>query len=298
MAYLQAKAYLLYPLLAACLFAVSAIAMKASSNHGGGRRRTIVMCNCFMAVAFLVLYDWSSFPSLPSPVWPIVALGVLFVLGQALTVLAVAHGEVSSVTPVFGVKVILVALLVAVLFREPVLPLTWLAAVLAAIGIACLQIGEAPANIRRNIGAMLLAFSAALSFAAFDAMNQYWSPIIGFGRLVPPAIVVAALLSLLFLLKTEAQSSSISTRAWVYMSIGAAFFALQGLVLITSIGVFGDAAGANVAYSTRGLWGIALVWLIGRWFQNTELVAMPPRVIAAKVIGATLTTAATVLLFL
>jgi hypothetical protein len=90
----------------------------------------------------------------------------------------------------------------------------------------------------------------------------------------------------------------IPRRALGYLAAGVALFTLQSLVLIRAIGAFGDAAGANVVYSSRGLWGIVFVWLIGSWFGNRELHACPPRVIWARVAGAVLVSIATVLVFL
>jgi len=48
------------------------------------------------------------------------------------------------------------------------------------------------------------------------------------------------------------------------------------------------AATANVVYGSRGLWGIALVRLIGHWFQNTEPQKRSRLVVTIRIIGATL----------
>lgn len=70
------------------------------------------------------------------------------------------------------------------------------------------------------------------------------------------------------------------------------------MILISSIGYFGDAAGANVAYSVRGLWAILLAWWLGSLFGNTELVARTKRILHARITGALLICAATALVFL
>ncbi len=292
---LQEKAYLLFPLLAAMLYAVAAIALKTASNRGVGSARTIFVSNWFIAVFFLVFYDWASFPSLPTPWWPVAVMAVFFILGQIFTVLAVSRGEISCVTPVLGVKVIMVAFMVAFVIGAPVGLSTWIGGVLAALGIACLQVTDKPHDVRRNLLGMLFAFLAATHFAAFDSMNQHWSPIVGFGRLVPPAMIVAALLSFTFVTRGGGRWRGLPRIAWVSLLVGAFFMGLQSVVLIRSIGVYGDAAGANVVYCSRGLWGIALVWLVGHWFENLELKARQRKVICARVLGAALVTAAILL---
>lgn len=299
MPFLQNKAALLLPLLAAMLYAMSAIALKASSNRGLGTRRTIVICNIVLAVGFLMFYDWSQFPRLPGPHWPVVVLGTLAILGQLFTILAFAHGEISSVTPVFGVKVVIVSFFAAAFADSVVAPITWLAAVIAAVGIACLQASDSSHGWRRNLGAMCLAFCAAGSYAAVDTMNQYWSPILGFGNLIPPAMIIAAALSLLLLIGEKRSPTRSSFRhGAIYLAVGAVLFTLQSIALIRSIGAFGNAASANVVYGSRGLWGIAFVWLFGRWFANHELQQHSRRVIAIRIFGAVLIAAAITLVFL
>ncbi len=294
---LQAKAYLLFPLLAAALYAVASIAIKASSNLGIGGRRTVVVCNWAMAVAFAVFYDWSTFPQLADPWWPMVVLGVLCAAGQICTVLAFSHGEVSSVGPVLGVKVVLVAFVVAIIFQGSIAPLTWAAAVLSAIGIVCLQITDRPHDVKRSLGAMGLAFCAASSFAAFDAMTQHYSPKVGFGYLVPPAVLIAACLTSTLLFKPDSRKRPLTRRTAMYLLVGAGFFALQSAILTRSIGAYGDAAGANVAFGSRGLWGLLFVWLIGHWFANDEFVARHRAIVVLRILGAILMMAAIVLVF-
>src|ERR1043165_10213625 len=100
--FLQHRAWLLLPLLSAILYAFGTLALKASSDRGTNRGSTTFLCNFALAVGFLIFYDWGSFPTLPTPVWPVLLLGLLFVSGQIFTILALSSGEVSSVTPVFG----------------------------------------------------------------------------------------------------------------------------------------------------------------------------------------------------
>lgn len=291
------KSPLLFPLLAGFLYAAGTLGFNAASRLGVDSVRATVACNVCTALAFLVFFDWGSLPALPEPLWPVVVLGVLFALGQLFTILAVSTGEISSVGPVFGIKVVFVGFLTAWVFGAKVDGFTWVAAVLSMVGIGCLQVTDRPYVWCRDALAIFYAFLAAAGFAGFDAMTQHWSPILGFGRLVPPAIVLATLLSLPLLRRRPRGGGNFSRRAMGYLAIGAGFFTLQALILIRSIGVYGDAAGANVAYSMRGLWGILLVWWVGGWFGNTELSARSPRVLRARILGAILVCGATALVF-
>lgn len=294
----QHKAYLLLPLLAAMLYALGTLALKSSNSLGMDNNRTTFVCNVATALAFLGFYDWRNFPALPSPLWPLALLAVLFILGQLFTVLALTTGDVSSVTPVFGVKTVCVGILAAYVIGSRVSGLTWVGAVISVIGIACLQVSDKPRITKKQGSAILCALLASVSFAGFDAMTQYWSPILGFGNFVPPALVLAALLSAVILPRKGAPWRELSGRALGHLAAGVALFTLQSLVLIRSIGAFGDAAGANVVYSSRGVWGIVFVWLLGHWFNNRELHAAPRHVLWARFTGAALVSIATVLVFL
>jgi len=64
-----------------------------------------------------------------------------------------------------------------------------------------------------------------------------------------------------------------------------------------AVGYFGDAAGTNVVYSSRGIWSIALVWFVGHWFANFEK-EVGPRTLLMRLVGAMLILSAIVLIFL
>ena len=53
----------------------------------------------------------------------------------------------------------------------------------------------------------------------------------------------------------------------------------------------------NVLYTTRGVWGVLLVWVFGHWFANTER-SLGPAVLTRRLIGAILLLAAIALVTL
>jgi hypothetical protein len=78
---------------------------------------------------------------------------------------------------------------------------------------------------------------------------------------------------------------------------GAICLAVQSIMFVSSIAVFGQAAMANVLYSSRGLWSVLAVWFIGHWFHSREL-RHGWRVFAGRLLGAGLLLTAILLVLL
>jgi drug/metabolite transporter (DMT)-like permease len=248
--------------------------LKRATTAGAGVWRTTRVCNFITAAFFAPL--WLLGGALPGVEWwwqpAVVAL--LFVLGQVLTVLALRVGDVSIATPVLGLKVILVALFVAALLREPLTGRLWIAAGLSSAGIALLHFSRPPAESR--IGAtILLAGMAAAAYALFDVLVQKWSPAWGAGRFLPVLMGVAAVYSLLLRSPNREPESGNPAPAAPWVVAGGVCLALQAVMLVSSIAVYRHAAAANVLYSSRGLWSVLAVWLVGQQLGIREAVSGP-----------------------
>lgn len=260
------------PLASAMLYAFAALFLNAAGKAGVTGRVSTAFCNVLLALFFAQFYDWSLFPAVGEPFWPVVLLGTFFVMGQAFTILALSIGEVSIVSPVMGVKVILVNIFLSVGLREALPLRVWIAAGLSTLGVMALQFNPGRRGRFAHAGsAMVCAFLAAAFFAAADIVIEYWSPRLGFERFVPPAMAVSAGLSLLFLLPGGAGLRSLSAKAWKTLVPGGFLLAGQSLLLIFAIARYQQVAQINIVYSSRGIWSVVFVWLLGHFFANVEL---------------------------
>ena len=225
---------------------------------------------------------------------------MLFFLGQVFSLLALSTGEVSVAGPVLGIKILLVALLTAVVIGEPLGIRLWIAAALSTIAIALLNIGgTGEGHAHRRVGrTILLAGLGAVSYACFDVVIQKWSPAWGTGRLLPIVMFLGAVYSIPLRRFEAARSSQQMSAAYKPLILGGGLcFALNGLLFITSISIWRQATSANVIYSSRGLWSVLAVWGIGHWFTNREQ-HLGARVLVWRVVGAILLMAAIVLVLL
>lgn len=224
--------------------------------------------------------------------WQPGLIGVTFILGQVFTFSAISRGDVSVATPVFSVKVLLVAVLLTVVAGEKLSPIIWAAAALATAGIALVQfVGKSE---HQRIGfTVLFALSAATSFSTHDVLVQRWSPDWPGSRFLPIFFVIVAVLSL-GLLPLIQNPLRMKRPAQLVLLAGACCIAVQAMCIISSLSLFGDAARVNIVYALRGLWGVLLAFLLAKQFGSHE-ANVTRKVMIMRIIGATLLTLAVIL---
>lgn len=265
-----AVATTVFPLISAFLYAFGALQLKRSSQFGVGLWRTTFVANLIVAALFSSLWiqggreiDWHD-------LWQPGVIALCLFFGQTLQFLALERGDVSVAVPVFGVKVILVALLTPWFTGDDVGVKLWLAALLSVVGITFLnrkEEGQPP----RNLGITFLAGGlAAACFALFDVLVQRWGPSWGAGRLLPCVFWMNGLLSFLLITRFSAPLRAIPRDAWPWLTLGSALLGVQSILFVSTLAVYGKATSANIVYSSRGLLSVLLVWMIGHWFANTE----------------------------
>ncbi len=312
---------LLFPLISAVIYVAGALLLKRASDLGADVWRTTRIINYTTAAVAVPL--WLLGGTIPdsSLWWQPPAAATLFFSGQVFSLLALNSGDVSVATPVLGVKILLVALLSTVLIGEPIGTRLWIAAALSTVAIALLNIdrGHARARVGRTI---ILAGLGAASYACFDVLIQKWSASWGTGRILPIVMVIGAIYSIPLRyvgrvrLPTSAKATAGLAKARLnrssdggqpdrnpaqsytpWLMAGAASFAVQGLMFITSVSIWRQATSANVLYSSRGLWSVLAVWGVGHWFSNREQ-HLGARVLVWRFLGAILLMAAIVLVLL
>ena len=280
----------------ALLFASAALSAKRGNELGMGAWTTTLASNLATVVGFLCLWPMGgTFPGWQQ-LWQPAVVALLFVGGQWLAFLSFARGEVSVATPILGVKVILVAASVAILIGEPLGWRLWLAAVISTLAVALLNRTDRIRSGRVGL-TMLLAGGAAVCFALFDVLVQKWGPAWGAGRFLPVMMLFVAGISLAIHRLMPSRPLPPRPRAWCWMLTGSVLMALHSTVFVTTILVFQNAAPANVILSSRGLWSVILVWLVGHWFHSAEQ-AHGPSVLRWRLAGAGLMSLAIALVVL
>lgn len=287
--------HLLFPLLASMLLVCSLILINRASAKGVGTFTVLFLVNTMSALTFSILWfvggevpGWNQFYQ------PLV-IASLFMLGLMFTVLAVQKGDVSVATPIFGLKVLFVAVLLVLLEGEELSGEIWLGAALASAGIGLIQ-WSGRQHPRRLVLTVVLALSAASCFTTFDVLVQRWAPAWGPGRFVPITYWMVGGLSLLMWPWVDLKSLERDNNRTLVL-IGSVLMAMQALCIVGAIATFGDAARINVVYSLRGLWGVMFAWMVARRWGGAE-ASLPPGTIVTRFFGAVLLATAVILVLL
>jgi drug/metabolite transporter (DMT)-like permease len=195
--------------------------------------------------------------------------GTAFFIGQVFTFIAISRGDISIATPVLGTKVIFVALLVFVTGGEELGWKLWVATFLTTLALALLG-GEWRANRERLLVSVGFAFLASIAFAATDVMQQLWVRDFGFGHFAPVMFATVGTLSFTLIPFFSASLREMPRPMVVWAFGGGTLLTIQAMGIAYCIAVYHEVTVTNVLYNTRGLWSVALVWVVGHWFANSE----------------------------
>ncbi len=275
------------PLLAAMLFAVAALLMKRTTRWDVDIWRVSFVCNMVCSLAFQPFWLVSSGLPAWSLWWQPLVVAVLYVAGQVLTLTSLAQGEISVSAPVLGLKIVFVPIFLWLL-GAGLLPLrVWLACAGATLAVVLLNTTDDASGRGRVWFSIITAASGAACFAMFDVCVQLWSPVWGRGAFLPVMMAMSSLLSLSLIPRFREPLRCIPRAAWPTLLGAAAFIALQAVAIVASVAFWERVAVSNVVYSTRGLWSLLAVWLVGRYLQVSDS-GLTPRVLRLRTAGALL----------
>lgn len=224
--------------------------------------------------------------------WQPAIIASLFICGIVFTFLAIERGDVSIATPVLGVKVIFVATILTFFVGTELPRSVWFAAVMATTGIAVIQ-WTGQANASRAVFTIVFALLAAASFATFDVLVQQWAPAWGPGRFLPVTYLMVGAFSLPMVPWVDFKAMRKPSVRGPLLA-GATLTAIQAVCMVFTLAAFGDAARVNVVYTLRGLWGVALAWIVAKKWGGPE-ADLSRSTMVTRAVGAVLLTTAVII---
>lgn len=196
-----------------------------------------------------------------SYIWFAIGAGGFYLLGQAGLFTALRMTDASRVSPLLGLKVVVVALLWGGLMAQPITPMQWVAVALAVAAAFVLNYtgGKLPP------GALIAALLACLGFGLSDLHIVQLIAAMGDGPRSFPATMRAVALTYLFCgIVSAALLPWLGSRRrsdWAGALPYASVWYVVVVLLFSGLALAGPVL-ANIALATRGLWSIALGALI------------------------------------
>ncbi len=275
------------PLVAALIYVASVLMLKRAADLGAGLWHSTLVCNLVGGLMFQGLLFFGGAGQPLSHWWQPLVVAGLWILGQTLTFHSLQRGDVSVATPVLGLKILLVAVFTTLLLSQSLSLQLWLAAGLSTLGIATLNHTGAHQPGKKATVTILSAGCAAVAYALFDVLVQKFAPEWGIGRFLPITLGLVAILSLPMVRLFPVPLRELPRPALIWLLAGSALFAFQSVMLLFCIAHFGQATAFNVVYSSRGVWSVLAVAVLGRYFGAME-GQMAGSILKWRLAGATL----------
>ena len=257
------------PLTAGLVYALSALYIKQATVEGGGLWRVNFLINWGQAVFMAPLLLLGHGPLDPIALWHILLTSLLFFAGQVSVFVALRFGDVSIVTPVMGLKVVMVAAMVTAFAHEKLPPIWWVAAAISTAATFLLGSGKRSAN-GSLLPALLGGAIAAAAFSGVDVCFQMWADRMGVWRFSACVCIAMGLWSLALLPFLEGPWWRLPKSAQRAFWPGLAATIGQIVLMAYCVVQLKGAAWSNLLYSSRGVWSIVLVWFAGPAFGNSE----------------------------
>lgn len=288
--------FLLLPFASSVIYTLSAVIFKKVLDNGVNPWFINFLSNVATCVLALPLLAADPMPLHGMPLVRPLMAGLVFMVGQMASLLALKQGDVSVATPLLGTKVLLVALFTVLVLGQPVSFKLWAAAFLTTFALVLLR-GPKGGSRTNFLSTVLYSLLCAASFALCDILIQKWAPSCGPGKFITVMFIFVAFSSLVFLPFFRLAPLSYDKKTWKWLCYGIVFIAVQALGMGIALSYFGNATATNIVFSSRGIWSVLIVWRFGKLFGNREKEA-GPRTMVARLAGSTLLFAAIALVII
>lgn len=283
----------LLPLASAIIYPIGSIFIKRGMAEGGGFFRGVIVSNLFMSACFPLLLFFAEPPDWGHVFWPVIA-GVGFFLGQLFTVIAIRIGDVSVQAPLMGTKVVFVAVYSTFLRPDEVPPLLWAGAAVTAVAVFLIG-GTSPSAFRKAWKTILFSLISCAFFGLTDTLVGYRSQAFGPVPFIVMMTMILGAMSFLLLPFVKGRFRDIPKAGWKGLAIGGGAMGLQAVILNLSLSTFGQATAQNIVYSSRGLFGVLMIWLLGAFLGNREALVAGSAEMRRRLAGSLLLIVAIVL---
>jgi drug/metabolite transporter (DMT)-like permease len=286
--------YFFLALVSAVAYSFGGLFNKQAMACGCGLYRVTaftIWASALLLLPFLFLYN----DPLPLHLWfqPLIA-AVCFSSGSLFFMLALRTGDLSIVAPVSGIKPVLNALLVSILLGVTVPATTWIACILSGVALLILRTPNSTTS-HSFLRTTVIVLLAVFSFALCDTCFQHWAKNWGVLRFASITFSTSALAAFALIPLFDKPWKLLPRQVKIHTLAGCACCALPALCMGLALGRYGHAPEVNVIYSTRAVFSVIAVWLLGQKIGSIEHTA-GRGVLLRRLAGATVLMGAIVLM--
>ena len=256
---------LLLPVAAAAAYCLSVLFVKASTADDKLSPTSILaMTNFLMFLAFLptLVCNWQSVN--PRLLWQPLLTGVLFAIGNWATFLCSHKGEVSLMTPIMGIKILLGILFLHIIVGGETPKSLIFAGLLCCAAVFIMGYSKSDTTPRgKRLWTYALAAIACISYAMCDVLFQKFSG--NFDGMIILSInnIVLAILSVPYI-KTLCRDFRNTDKKTLLLGAFSAILMTAEAVLMV-IAIIGEVGAGlcNILYNTRGIMSVLLILAAG-----------------------------------
>lgn len=261
----------LLPIIAAAMYCASVMLVKSSSRRRALSGVSILVMNNLLAGLVFAprIFLAGGMPSIGIAWQPMLA-GAFCAAGNIATFVCAERGEVSLMTPIMGVKILIVILLARVLLNESLPCSITIAGAACCAAVFLMGWSKNSLKSGRAKATIALALAACAFYAACDVLLQKFSPNFEKGQLL--GLMCAALpLSIIPLMpRFFREFARCGGRERALGLTSAALMTGEMFLMVLAITGSVGASLCNILYNTRGVMAVALVYICGAKFASVR----------------------------
>ena len=158
--------------------------------------------------------------------------------------------------------------------------------------------GASLKGFKENSKTVFWSLLACACFGGSDTLAGYRSSEFGEIPFIVIMVTVVAVLSILMIPFFSSPLRSCPKKAIGFAALGGLAIGVQGLILNLSLAYLGQATAMNIIYSTRALWGVLIVWILGTVLGNNEAAIHGNKIMFKRFAGALLLSISVIMVFL
>lgn len=256
---------LLLPVAAAAAYCLSVLFVKASTADGKLSPTSILATtNFLMFLAFLptLLCNWQSVN--PHLLWQPLLTGIFFAIGNWATFLCSHKGEVSLMTPIMGIKILLVILFLHIIVGGETPKSLIFAGLLCCAAVFIMGYSKSDTTPRgKRLWTYALAAIACISYAMCDVLFQKFSG--NFDGMIILSLnnIVLAILSVPYIKTFCRNFRNANNKTLLLGAFSAILMTAEAVLMVIAIIGEVGAGLCNILYNTRGIMSVLLILAAG-----------------------------------